>query len=70
MRVDVYILNITQNEIKVYLEEVKELLSRCCKKISYFILPAGEEHKNLDTVKKIYEHLILEHFDRKDMLAA
>ena len=54
----------------LYLEEVKELLSKCCKKVSYFILPAGEEHKNLDTVKKIYEHLILEHFDRKDMLAA
>ena len=58
------------NVAPLYLEEVKELLSRCCKKISYFILPAGEEHKNLDTVKKIYEHLILEHFDRKDMLAA
>lgn len=26
MRVDVYILNITQNEIKVYLEEVKEAI--------------------------------------------
>ena len=58
------------NVAPLYLEEVKELLSRCCKKVSYFILPAGEEHKNLDTVKKIYEHLILEHFDRKDMLAA
>ena len=58
------------NVAPLYLEEVKELLSRCCKKISNFILPAGEEHKNLDTVKKIYEHLILEHFDRKDMLAA
>ena len=58
------------NVAPLYLEEVKELLSRCCKKVSYFILPAGEEHKNLDTIKKIYEHLILEHFDRKDMLAA
>lgn len=29
----------------LYLEEVKELLSKCCKKVSYFILPAGEEHK-------------------------
>ncbi len=58
------------NVAPLYLEEVKELLSRCCKKISYFVIPAGEEHKNLDTVKKIYEHLILEHFDRKDLLAA
>ena len=35
-----------------------------------FYLPAGEEHKHLDTVRNLYEHLILEHFDRKDMLAA
>ena len=53
-----------------HFEEVKERLSKCCKKSSYFVIPAGEENKNLDTVKKIYEHLILEHFDRKDMLAA
>ena len=58
------------NVAPLYLEEVKERLSKCCKKISYFVIPAGEENKNLDTVKKIYEHLILEHFDRKDMLAA
>ena len=35
-----------------------------------FYLPAGEENKHLDTVRNLYEHLILEHFDRKDMLAA
>ena len=58
------------NVAPLYLEEVKEHLSKCCKKISYFVIPAGEENKNLDTVIKIYEHLILEHFDRKDMLAA
>ena len=35
-----------------------------------FVFPAGEEHKNLDTVQKLYETLILEQFDRKDVLVA
>ena len=35
-----------------------------------YVLPAGEEHKNLDTVKRVYEHLIQNRFDRKDWLAA
>ena len=54
----------------LYLDKVKEILSQCCSMVSVFIFPAGEEHKNLDTVRMLYEHLILEHFDRKDMLAA
>ena len=35
-----------------------------------FVFPAGEENKTLDTVKALYEHLILEKFDRKDLLLA
>lgn len=58
------------NVAPLYLEEVKEILSQCCSRVSVFTFPAGEEHKNLDTVRALYEHLILEHFDRKDMLAA
>lgn len=58
------------NVVALYLEEVKAVLSQCCSKISVFIFPAGEENKNLNTVKELYEHLIREHFDRKDMLAA
>ena len=58
------------NVAALYLEEVKAVLSQCCSKISVFIFPAGEENKNLNTVKELYEHLIREHFDRKDMLAA
>lgn len=55
---------------ELYLEEVKNKLESCCAGVSVFRFPAGEENKNLDTVRKLYEHLILEHFDRKDMLAA
>ena len=58
------------NVAALYLEEVKAVLSQCCSKISVFIFPAGEENKNLNTVNELYEHLIREHFDRKDMLAA
>ena len=58
------------NVAPLYLEEVKTILSSCCRQVSVFIFPAGEENKNLETVKKLYEHLILEHFDRKDILAA
>ena len=34
------------------------------------MFPAGEESKNLDTVRDLYEHLIKNHFDRKDLLVA
>lgn len=58
------------NVAPLYLEEVKERLKGCCRSVSVFIFPAGEEHKNLDTVRSLYEYLIREHFDRKDILAA
>ena len=58
------------NVAPLYLEEVKERLSKCCKKISYLVIPAGEENKNLDTVKELYAILIEHHYTRKDVLAA
>lgn len=53
-----------------YLTEVTQRLSNCCKSVLHFVFPAGEEHKNLDTVKDLYEALILNQFDRKDLLVA
>lgn len=58
------------NVAPLYLEEVKNLLASCCSQVISFIFPAGEEHKNLDTVRELYETLILAKFDRNDMLAA
>ena len=58
------------NVAALYLEEVQGILEGCCKEATAFVFPAGEEHKNLDTVRDLYEHLILSHFDRKDMLVA
>ena len=40
------------------------------RKLSIFVFPAGEEHKTLDTVRNLYEYLIQENFERKDMLLA
>ena len=54
----------------LYVREVQESLWKAFAYVTVYTIPAGEEFKTLDTVKGLYEHLILEHFDRKDMLAA
>lgn len=53
-----------------YGKEIENLLAGLCTMVTTFVFPAGEKSKTLDTVKKLYEHLILNHFDRKDMLVA
>ena len=54
----------------IYAKQVKELLKPVVKEICIFTFPAGEEHKNLDTIKELYCFLIENKFDRKDMLLA
>lgn len=58
------------NVAPLYLELVKSALSEKFDQIFEFVIPAGEQNKTLDNVKKLYEHLILGHFDRKDCLIA
>lgn len=58
------------NVAPLYLEEIKEIASQCSRAVTSYVFPAGEEHKTLDTVRGIYEHLIQEQFDRKDYLVA
>ena len=58
------------NVAPIYLEEIKNLVSRCCRMVTTYIIPAGEENKNLDTVRGVYEHLIQNKYDRKDYLIA
>lgn len=58
------------NVAPLYLNEVKGALEKEFDHISDFIIPAGERHKTLDNVKKLYEHLIIHRFDRKDCLIA
>ena len=58
------------NVAPLYGGEVLKLLSGCAKKVLTYVFPAGEENKNLDTVKGIYEFLIENKFDRTDLLVA
>ena len=58
------------NVAPIYLEEIKTLVSECCRQVTTYIIPAGEENKNLDIVRGVYEHLIQNKFDRKDYLIA
>lgn len=62
---------ITDSNVEsLYGNEVRDLLTGVCKKVVVFSFQAGEESKNLDTVKAAYDFLIKEGFDRKDMLLA
>lgn len=54
----------------LYANEVEELLRPCCKEIAVYVFPAGEEHKNLDEIRVLYEFLIQKNFDRQDLLVA
>ena len=52
------------------LENVKHELEKTGREMYSYVLPAGEENKNLEKIQGIYEFLIKNHFDRKDLLAA
>ncbi len=54
----------------LYAQQVKEAASRVGGIVEIYVFPAGEENKNLDTVRKLYTFLIEKHFDRKDCLIA
>ena len=58
------------NVAPLYLNKVTDLLSPCCKTVISYVFPAGEQNKNLATVQKLYETLILAKFDRNDLLVA
>ncbi|TGY96729.1 3-dehydroquinate synthase [Petralouisia muris] len=62
---------ITENTVgSFYLEELKALLSHMFSCCTSYVFEAGEASKNTDTVGKVYEHLIQNSFDRKDVLIA
>ena len=53
-----------------YLEEVKTCIRPLVKEVFTFTFPAGEQSKNLAFIHDLYETLIVERFDRKDILIA
>ena len=55
---------------ELYSDTVIRQLEPVCREVHLFVFPAGEENKNLDTVRDLYEFLIRNHYDRSDMLVA
>lgn len=58
------------NVSPLYLDDVIDNLQGYFHTITSFTFQAGEEQKNLDTISEIYNKLITEHFDRKDLMLA
>ncbi len=58
------------NVSTLYLEQVKAALCHCSTEIYTYIFPAGEEHKNLETICAFYSFFLENHFDRKTVIAA
>lgn len=58
------------NVASYYLDDVFSTLKSHCLVCNSFVFDEGEKSKNLDTVKNLYEHLILAKFDRNDLLIA
>ncbi|NLL93897.1 MAG: 3-dehydroquinate synthase [Clostridiales bacterium] len=54
----------------IYGNEILSIVSKVAKETLIYTFPAGESNKNLNTVQKLYEFLIINHFERKDMLIA
>lgn len=62
---------VTETKVaSLYLEEVKKIVEPVCAGLITYIFPEGEASKNLDTVSGLYECLIENKFDRKDLLLA
>ncbi len=58
------------NVAPLYAESVRALTAACCRQTEVYVFPAGEEHKTLDEIRKLYAFLIEKGFDRGDVLAA
>lgn len=58
------------NVSKLYAKEIQKQIDPVSKYVTLFVFEAGEHNKTLATVQNLYEHLIQEQFDRKDLLIA
>lgn len=58
------------NVAPIYLKEIYDLISSKASKTITFSFEAGEKHKQLKTIEALYEELIINHFDRQDLLIA
>ena len=64
-------LVITDSNVeKIYLKECMDLIGPISRGIYSFTFEAGENSKNLETVKLVYNKLIAKKFDRNDIILA
>lgn len=62
---------VTDSHVKaLYADCVKTALETVFDHVFVYTFAAGEEHKNVASINDIYEFLILNHFDRQDVLVA
>ena len=62
---------VTDSNVRgLHADALKAELDKLSEKVDIYTLPAGEEHKTLDSVKGIYSFLIQEGYGRKDLLVA
>ncbi len=54
----------------LYGQAVREELEKIFSKVTFFVMEAGEENKQLSTVQALYAHLIQNNFERRDLLVA
>ncbi|MBO6240000.1 MAG: 3-dehydroquinate synthase [Butyrivibrio sp.] len=58
------------NVEKLYAKDVSDELLKVSDKVFTYVIPAGEENKNLKEIEKIYKFLIENHFGRHDLIVA
>lgn len=58
------------NVAPLYLETVKDSIKSSGLDVYTTILSSGEEHKNMDSIMKVYESAAINNFNRKDMFVA
>lgn len=58
------------NVASLYMDAILLSLKDKFEKVITFVFPEGEQSKNLNTVKDLYTKLIIEKFDRKDLVLA
>lgn len=58
------------NVARLYLQQVMESLSEVCTSVSHTVFPAGEENKNLDTVRDFYQFFVEKELDRSSVVVA
>ena len=54
----------------LYAEQAAGILRPLCRELTVFTFPAGEEHKDLSEIRKMYAHFVAQGLDRKDVLVA